>query len=130
MTITEKLFSILSGSATLTALVPAARIKPPGAWQNLVRPYIVQVPIAIEPTNTNEGLKALRVWTYQISVFADTFSNGEAVAVAVKELLGNYRQDGVISYWRAGVWYLGLDPDVGNIHHFAPQFLVAETLAA
>lgn len=125
MTVEEKVYAILSAAPVI---IPANRIKPPGNWQNLARPYIQHFPVSIHPTYTHERLENLKDWEfYQVDVFSDDYASGNAVAVAVRDRLGNYRQDGLVIFLEPGPWYVGRDPDV-NYEHFAPHFRIAETL--
>lgn len=137
MTATEKIQEILVASATLTALVPAARIRVPGPWQNLARPYIIHFPVSVEPTYTHQALAAGRGWLYQVSIFADSYSTGEAAAVAVRNTLSGVHGDsplteGMTIFWEPGSWYVGNEIS-GNeagpiVEHFAPEFRIFEGL--
>lgn len=103
MVVEEKIQALLVGAAGVTALVPAARIKMPGDWQDLPRPYIVHGPVSIHPTYTHEGLIDLRDWEfYQVSCFADkVYSDAKRIAVAVRAALGSYvGADGTQIFWR------------------------------
>lgn len=127
MTIEEKVYALLSAMPTVTALCPASRIKVPGNWQGLVRPYVVHHPVTVEPIRTHDGLESLRIWEYyQISVIAETYSSGTALAVAIRDGLDGIH-DGCHFQWRPGGWYVGRDDDM-NIEHFALNFRVAEAL--
>lgn len=126
--IEEQMYTILSSKSAITSLVPASRIKVPGAWQNLTRPYIVHFPVSGEPIDQYDGRAALITWEYQISVFADSYSTGNAVARAVRDAITNGVQSGdVVIMWQAGPWYIGRD-DQMNVEHFALSFRVAEAL--
>lgn len=110
------------------AVCPAARIKPPGAWQSLPRPYIVHFPVTVDPQRTGDGL-AMRIWTdYQVSVFADSYSSGRELSRGVTDGL-----DGTHSVAGDGVTYLFerqnyFYDDEFNVHHFALSFRVVEKL--
>jgi len=126
VTVSEKVQAVLAGGA-VTTFVPAARIKVPGDWQNLARPYIVHFPVSPAPTQTHGGRAALIIWEfYQVSIFADTYSTGEEAAIAVRDNLPGVH-DGVHIFWHAGGWYIGKDDDTG-VHHFALDFKIAEAL--
>lgn len=129
MTIEEKIYAVLSADATVTALVPATRIKPPGNWQNLARPYIVQFPVSEGPIRTHtEGLQDLRIWDfYQLDIFGDTYSSAKAVAEALRTALdGN--QNGVDFQYR-GQRYTGRETDEGiGVEHMIVEFFIAEAL--
>lgn len=130
MTISEKVQALLIGDETITALVPAPRIKPPGNWQNLARPYIIHRPVAEGmPTHTTPGgLQSLRLWEfYQVSIFAATFDSGNVVAEAVRTALDGVHSGGVHVFYRGGSWYVGRDEDA-DIEHFALDFRIFEAL--
>lgn len=128
MTVEEKIQALLIGSAAITALVPASRIKTPGEWQNLGRPYIVHFPVSVTPIDTHQGRAALTAWEfYQVSIFASSYGVGKEVAFAVRDNLPQVTADGVQIFWRAGSWYAGKD-DTTGVHHFALNFRVVEAL--
>ena len=86
MAIEATIYSVLSAAAGVTALVPASRIKPPGDWQNLARPYIVYRPITRDPQYChNHETTALidHYPNFQVSIVADTYSSARSVADAV-----------------------------------------------
>jgi hypothetical protein len=133
MTITENMYTVLAGISAITALVPATRILPPGPWQNVARPYIVHFPVSLVPTITHSGQQELRIWDfYQISVFADTFAQGDAVADAIiRNLPGNH--SGVEIFCRDGsTYYQGGRPVdermTVQVQHFVLDFRIAEAL--
>ncbi len=100
MTIEEQTETLLTGDAGLTALVPTARIKVPGDWQDLPRPYIVHFPVSPEPTYLQESRAALTCWrNYQVSCFADLYSTARTVAAAVVSALSG-QHSGVTFFWR------------------------------
>jgi hypothetical protein len=127
MTITELVFTTLSAAATVTAKCPAARIKVPGAWQDLALPYITHAPVALSPTVTHEGLQALRVWDYyQVDVWASSYGQGEELALAVLTALSGVH-GGAQFIAKPGAFYAGGDPDL-NVEHFVVSFEAAEAL--
>lgn len=96
MTLVERVYTVLSAAAGVTALVPASRIKPPGDWQNLTLPYIIHFPVAGRPIHTHSGIAALRLEDeYQVSCFDDDYAGAIAVAEAVRTAIGNYTADGL-----------------------------------
>ena len=124
-TVETEVYDVLRNAAAVTALCPAARIKPPGNWQNLTRSYIVHFPVALRQARTHDGLKG-RLWdSYQVSVFADDYTSGRNLADAVVAAL-----DGV-SAGGANFQFQSLrvfqDPEV-NVIHFVLEFLCGETL--
>ena len=129
MVVEQKVQEVLVGAAGVTALVPAARIKMPGDWQMLPRPYVVHFPVSSEGTHThNEGLVDLRDWpTYQVSCFGGSYSEAKAVAVAVREALGDYKgSDGTVMFWRSER-FVGYESDV-KVHHIAVELEIWEAL--
>lgn len=124
MTITEYIQSLLESSSTVTALAPASRIRVPGDWQNLARPYIVHVPLPPEPIYTHSGLAKLRIWSYQVSCFADSYGGAEELAVAVRDALTGVH-DGAQIFWRNQTPQYESDT---RVHHIAVDFKVAEAL--
>lgn len=130
MTIEEQVLTILSGFSAVTSLVPASRIKVPGNWQNLQRPYIVHFPVSPDARHVHDdGLIQPGIWDfYQISVYADTYSQGRAV---VKAIIANFRGQlagGVTAFLQPGAFYMGRD-DQMNVEHFALNFRVAAGLS-
>ncbi len=99
MTVEEKVYALLSAAAAVTVQVPAARIKPPGDWQDLARPYIVHAPIngAGETVHTHDGgLQALRIWHfYCIEIYAQTTSQARAIAELVIAALDGHSDSDV-----------------------------------
>jgi hypothetical protein len=125
--IEEKIHSVLSGDAAVTALVPVARIKVPGGHQNLTRPYIIHFPVGVEPLYTHSGLEDLRKWDfYQVSCYGDSHSSARAVAVAVRNLLADYRADRLVCFWQNDRT-LPYD-DETRVHHIALEFTIFESL--
>jgi hypothetical protein len=125
MTVEAKMYAIMSTAAGITALVPAARIKPPGAWQNLTRPYLVHFPVAVDLIHTHYGLAELRMWRfYQIDIFADTYGNAIEIRDALVLALDGYKDAEVnrIAYQGAG-GAGDFDTDLG-IQHLALNFEV------
>lgn len=125
MIIEEKVFSLLSVAASITALVPATRIKPPGDWQNLARPYIVHFPVALSANYTHSGRAAMNAWPfYQVSCFADSYSEARSLAAIVAAALsGNH--DGCQFFVRNQTALF--DSEV-KVHHVAVDFEIFESL--
>lgn len=124
MTVEEKAQAVLAADASVTALVPAARIRLPGDWQNLAAPYIIHYPVAATATRTHEGLEALEVYDfYQVSVYAVSFSAARAIERAVRSALdGNH--GGFNFHVAGGSVYIGRD-DPLNLHHIAVNFFAS-----
>jgi len=106
MAIEATVYSVLSGAAGLTALVPANRIKPPGDYQALARPYIVYRPITLRPMHTHDAPAVellLQYPNFQVSIIADNYPSARAVATAVKAAIqgdDNGNHDGVQFFLR------------------------------
>jgi len=88
MAIEETTYSILTGNAALMALSSglASRIKPPGDWQFLTRPYIIYSPITFSPTHIHDHVTTALINHYpnfQINVVANSYDSARAVANAV-----------------------------------------------
>lgn len=128
MTIVEKVLELLSVDAGVIAFVTPDRIKPPGDWQRLARPYIVHFPVALRPIYTHGTEKqGLQVWdVYQVSCFANSYSEARTVAEAVKTRLSGHH-DGC-HFFIVGE-FTDYEPDV-NIHQIGIEFRVSESLAA
>jgi hypothetical protein len=130
MTAEEKVFAILRDNSGVVALVPAARIKVPGDWQGLAKPYIVHFPVAAEATDCHDGPKEFRIWhSYQVSVFGATYSEAKAAAVAVEAALNGYSDEVTdrISLLRPAM-SLGYDTDL-KAAHIVLDFEIAGALA-
>lgn len=125
MTVEEEVYSLLGANVGVTALVPAVKIKVPGDWQNLPRPYIVHFPVAPDPTYTMEGRAALTCWnSYQVSCFADSYSGARAVSQAVVQALSG-EHNGVTFFWRNQRPFF--EEDV-RVHQIMLEFEVYEAL--
>jgi hypothetical protein len=128
MTATQKIYALLSADATLTALVPASRIKPQGDWQNLAQGYIVHFPVSALPTRCYDGLKALRFVRHQVSVFAANESAALAIAAAVVDALdGTHDADVSLIALQNGPYSLGYDTDL-KVAHVMVEFELAGAL--
>ena len=130
VSIEQQVYTILAATAAVTSLVPASRIKTPGNWQNMARPYVVHNPVSPEPIPLmNNTMAAMRIWEYyQISVYADSYSSGNEIARAIRDALTSGVQMGdVVFMLQPGSWYIGRD-DLINVEHFAVDFRVAEAL--
>ena len=136
MTIREKVQAILAAAGGVTTFVPANRIRVPGPWQNLARPYIIHFVVAVDPTHTHAGLAQGLGWEYQVSVFADSYSTGDAIARAVVTALNGVHGDsplteGLTMIWEPGTWYAGSEKSGDGsppIEHFAVEFQAFEGL--
>jgi hypothetical protein len=127
MTATQKIYALLSAAAGVTTLVPAARIKPTGDWQNLGRPYIVHFPVSTEPTRTYDGPQPLRFVRHQVSIFADNESSAETIAAAVVDALDGHYDADVSLIALQNLYSLGYDTDL-KVAHVAVDFTIAGAL--
>lgn len=131
MTIEEKTQALLAAALPAygsppVELVPVARIKVPGNWQGLARPYVVHGPVSEAPLHAHDGLVDLDEWPdYQVSVFAETYSEARAIANAVKATL-NGNHDGV-EYLFRGMAPMPYEFDV-RIQQIVCGFQVFEAL--
>ncbi|OFX13192.1 MAG: hypothetical protein A2Z18_11020 [Armatimonadetes bacterium RBG_16_58_9] len=123
MTVEEKIQAILVANAALIALVPAARIRVPGSWQNLTAPYIVHFPVARSPFFIHGGTPSLRTWdVYQLSIFSSTYSAGRSILNAAITAL-----DGVhsgVHAFRKTIRHIR--EEMTDLEHFIVEFSVAE----
>jgi len=128
MNIEEKIFSVLSADAGVIGAVPIDRIRPPGNWEALDRPYIVHFPVTPQVFRTHEtgSSTLLKIWRYQVSCFAGTYSAAKALAVLVRAALDNYRTGGINSYW-VGETHVPYELDV-LVQHIAVEFEIADSL--
>ena len=110
---------VLVGSAAVTALVPALRIRPPGNWQNITLPYIVHRPSSVEPTRTHDGLKTLAIYNYyQVMIFSTSASEGAAIRDAVITAMdGNHA--GTEIHFTGGSVFSAVDYDTGVLQFLA-----------
>jgi hypothetical protein len=129
--IEEQVFTILCGIPPLVDLVPTSRIKVPGDWQNLARPYIVHFPVSPVPSHVHDdSLIQPGIWDfYQVSVVSDSYSQGrEVVDLLIENFRGNL-PGGVTAFLRPGAFYIGSEK-IGDrlIENFALNFCIAEGL--
>jgi hypothetical protein len=127
MTATQKIYALLSADAGVTALVPAARIKPAGDWQNLAKPYIVHFPVTAEFTRTYDGPQALRFTRHQVSIFADLESTAEGIAEAVVTALDGHYDEDVSLMAAQSSFSAGYDTDL-KVAHYVVEFEIAGAL--
>lgn len=130
MTVEEKVQDVLEAASALTAIVPASRIRPPGSYQNVERPWIVHQPVGgIRPIYTYDGLVKLRFWAnYQITIFADDYPSGRAVTeLVIPVLTGNH--DGMQVFWAAGGFLHFRHAELA-VEQFVLTFSIYEALAS
>lgn len=97
MTVDEKVQVILLANVALVAVVPAARIKTPGDWQAMPRPYIIHQPQAGSVIHTHDGgLQPLRIWDfYEVAVYAETHGQARNIGNLVVNALDGYSDSDV-----------------------------------
>jgi hypothetical protein len=126
VTLSQKVQAVLIASSPVTVIVPSSRIKPPGDWQSIPRPWIKHQPIGVDPQYVSggvgtPGLIPLKEWIYQVSCFADSFSGAEALADIVINALNGLQTD-VQFNWN-GYDVLPFEEDV-KVQHIALTFQV------
>lgn len=87
MTIEESVKAVLAGNAGVTAICPASRIKPDGVYQGIARPYMKHFAAGLAPLQTHSGMASLKVWNYQISMFAESIASLTSLRTAVMAAL-------------------------------------------
>jgi hypothetical protein len=128
MTVEEKIQEVLDRNGALTTVVPASRIRVPGDYQNVARPWISHSPAGgVVPTYTYDGLVEMRTWErYQVSIFADSYSAGRAVADLVRDAMtGNH--DGVQVFLAPGGFRYFRELTT-KVHQFILEFRIVEGL--
>jgi hypothetical protein len=83
------IYGILSGDATLTALV-STRIYPEAAPQNAANPCIVYSESTPEFNDNKSGVSHLDVNLVQVDVYASTISVRNTIGARVRTLLDRY----------------------------------------
>jgi hypothetical protein len=128
MSVESDMQDILEAAAAVTALCPASRIRVPGNWQNLARPYIVHFPVTADPERIHAGLQGLCVWDpYQVSVFADSYSSAQELSVAIRTAVdGTDAAAELTAHWQR-TYPAPDDPDT-KITHMVTEFRVAAPL--
>lgn len=128
MKVEEWVYSVLKNHAGVAALTTAARIKPLGLWEGLVRPYIVHFPTNLRGTLVHRSRAGLTHWDfYQVSCFADSYSGARALADQVRIALGE-------SYGEYQARWIGEGPSILDtevqppIHHIPVNFNITGQL--
>lgn len=115
--------------ADQVTLVPDARIRPHGGWQNLTQPYIIHFPVTGGPLELAHGevLEVRQHPYYQVSVFAANYSSAKAVESQVLAALHGWREsDGMQLCKHVGTW--PAYEDETKTHHLAINFTIWEAL--
>jgi len=134
VTVIEAVQYVLENDAALAAAVAAGNIRAPGPWESLERPFIVHYPSALVPRREHGKTPVGILWSYEVSIFADTIANGEEIAALVVSALdGTKPLDSPItlylkSQWQSGTYYMGRNDEEG-VEHFALQFQISKALA-
>lgn len=134
----EAVQAALIADPGIAVLVPASSIKVAFAGQLLPTPYIVHFPVSGSPTQLLGEMAALKVWSsYQVSVFSDKYSSGEAVMAAVVAALGRLTTAEGVQFILSGLpRFIGFDPGIvgaesvmstGTFHLMA-EFQIFEAL--
>lgn len=124
-TVETEVYNTLRNAAGVTSLCPSSRIKPPGNWQNLARPYIVHFPVALRQARTHGGLNG-RIWdSYQVSVFADDYADGRSLSDAVVAALDGVSAGGANFQFQQ---LRALQDTEVDVIHFVLEFLCGEAL--
>lgn len=126
MTITEKVQSVLETASGVTSRAPADRIKMPGDWQGLARPYLVHFPVTPEPTHIYGGRARRTFWDYQLSAFGSTYAQAEGLCFAARDALEV--AFGACITWTGGPAPGPNDPLVRDVVHVLMSFRIAEAL--
>lgn len=92
MTVAEKIFALWTADPTATALVPAARFKYSGPWQNITAPYVIFFPITVQQWRThNDGASSIEYGPWQFSIYASRSSDCDAIRRKLIQVLdGNH----------------------------------------
>jgi hypothetical protein len=125
MTVVEAVQQGLTSLAALTAIVPASRIRPDGAWRGLSAPWIVHRPVAAtQEEKTHDRSFTMDVFaTYQISVFAQTMSEAQQISDIIRKGLNGAMPSGWVAFFAGGPWHVSYEVDPG-VHHVAVDFEV------
>lgn len=86
-----QLRALLTGSAAVTALAPAARINWGAHPQGKPLPYIVLAVVSEVPQHTLGGTVNLRQNRVQVDCYADSYAAAHGLAAAVIGALDGYR---------------------------------------
>jgi hypothetical protein len=126
MSIAETIYSVLSANTGLAALV-GTRIYPVSAPQSVVFPYIVYSRISNVPDMVRGEAAPIRNHTYQVSIFAKSFSETESIGTEVF---------GSLDYYREGTLWMYYDNDVDlyeediRVYQRAIDFIVREAVVS
>ena len=83
--------ALLTGSASVTALVPSSRISWGMLGQGLGLPAIVLTVVSDREGHTLEGPDGLSMGRVQVDCYGVTYASAKGVARAVRALLDGYR---------------------------------------
>lgn len=129
MTADQKVQAILTADANLTARVPAARIKVPGDWQSLERPYIIHYPQVGRVNHTHEGTAALREWDYYtVEVWAATHGEARDIGDLVVLALDGYEDADTQRVAQAQTPTAGVYDTDRKVAHIFIDFQIAGSL--
>lgn len=125
MTVEQKIYSLWSADGAATALVPAARFKPAGLYQNIALPYVVAYPVAEQVrARYVEGVSSLRRRTYQFTVVAADADEALPILAKLRDVFdGN--SDG-FDFFHRGERFVDAAAD-GRYVTYASDFLITST---
>jgi len=127
-TVETEAFDRMAASPTLTALVPASRIKPEEYRnQNLGTRYIIYFPAAERAVRFHGGLSRARLWDFQVSIFAETYQKAKEIAAAARDTLDGISTNGVHFHYRGST--PGVEEAGSPVVHLALEFFAGESLA-
>lgn len=123
MTVEEKIFALWSADATAIALVPDARFKPGGAYQNLAAPYVLHWPIVVTRRRTfAEGAaNSIEIGTRQFSIYAASMSTAESIRSKLIDVFDGNK--GGFNFHFQSSRFVDEQPDIPLVH-IAVDFLV------
>lgn len=87
--ITDAIYTILSGNATLTAQV-STRIYPADAPQTTANPCVIYEISGQEPEYSKEGAATVIYTNLEVDVFADSYRQSRSIADLIKSALDQY----------------------------------------
>lgn len=117
--------------ADQVTLVPDARIRTRGDWQNLSQPYIVHFPVTGGPKELAHGevLSVRQHPYYQVSVFAESYSSCKAAEVQILDALHGWSTAAGVQLCKHVSTITAYDLET-KTHHLAMNFTIWEALAA
>lgn len=118
MSFEAAIYDILSGSASVTALIPAARIKPEGDWQNIPLPYAIYRTSSVDLEYMHEGRVGLQQEFFNVVIYHSDYKQAMAAARAVRDALDGHHVvsgNGLNCFLIDGPSFAGKHPDVNAL---------------